>query len=32
MRGRKGFREEDYVNYALKLGYERRLALTALAR
>ena len=29
MRG-SGFRNDDYVNYAVKLGYERRLALIAL--
>lgn len=27
-----GFRSEDYVDYAVKLGYERRLALIALDR
>ena len=31
MRG-SGFRNDDYVNYAVKLGYERRLALIALDR
>ena len=32
MRGRRDLRKKDYVDYALKLGYERRLALTALDR